>query len=203
MSQRRDSRRNAERIVQALRDLWTDEGSPSMQQVAQRAGVGIATLYRHFPNRGSLEKAAFQSLFAEEIAPIVDRAAAADELDLLTVAEEFVTAIGRYAPLLSVIEVSVVTDEALDTLAESFLGLLHDGQDSGVLRADLEPVNLFWVLRMLVLGLTSELSSPSVRRRYLALVMPSVMPGGPPIPALAAEDYDRMGVAPEHRGPRR
>lgn len=203
MSQRRDSRRNAERIVQALRDLWTGDSSPSMEQVAQTAGVGIATLYRHFPNRSSLEMATCQALFAEEIAPIVDRAAAAEELDLLAVAEEFVAAIGRYAPLFGAIEVSDVTDEALETLADPFVELLRSGQEAGVLRLDLEPVDLLWVLRMLVLGLTSEASSRTVRRRYLALILPSLGPGGPAMPPLSEDDYERLGVAPEHRGPHR
>lgn len=201
MSQRRDSRANAERIVEATRQLWKGEGAPSLEQIAETAGVGIATLYRHFPNRAALESAAFTRIFNDEIGPIINRAAATDQFDLVDVAEQFIDVIGRYAAVLTAIELSEVTDEALETLAERFLDLLRSGQESGVLRPDLEPIDIFWLLRMLVLGLTSPASSPTVRRRYLALVMPSVAPGGPALPSLTLEDYDRLGVNADHRGP--
>ena len=116
-------------------------------------------------------------------------------------AEQFIDVIGRYAAVLTAIELSQVTDEALAALAERFLELIRGGQEEGVLRRDLEPVDLFWVLRMLVLGLTSPVSSPTVRRRYLALVLPSLAPGGPELPPLTHDDYERLGVAEEHRGP--
>ncbi|WP_293784988.1 TetR/AcrR family transcriptional regulator [uncultured Aeromicrobium sp.] len=201
MSQRRDSRANAERIVEATRQLWKGEGAPSLEQIAATAGVGIATLYRHFPNRAALESAAFTQIFNDEIGPIIDRAAATDQFDLVDVAEQFIDVIGRYAAVLTAIELSQVTDEALAALAERFLELIRGGQEEGVLRRDLEPVDLFWVLRMLVLGLTSPVSSPTVRRRYLALVLPSLAPGGPELPPLTHDDYERLGVAEEHRGP--
>ncbi|MFD1860168.1 TetR/AcrR family transcriptional regulator [Aeromicrobium camelliae] len=201
MSQRRDSRANAERIVEATRQLWKGQGAPSLEQIAATAGVGIATLYRHFPNRAALEGAAFTQIFNDEIGPIIDRAAAADQVDLVDVAEQLIAVIGRYAAVFTAIELPQVTDEALETLAERFLELIRDGQEEGVLRRDLEPVDLFWVLRMLVLGLTSPVSSPTVRRRYLALVMPSLTPEGPPLPPLTRDDYERFGVAEERRGP--
>ena len=201
MSQRRDGRENAERIVAATRRLWKNEGAPPLDRIAAEAGVGVATLYRHFPNRAALESAAFMRIFAEEIGPIVDRAAAAEDFDLVDVAEQFVGVIGRYALVLTAIELSQVTDEALAALAERFLDLLRAGQDAHVLRPDLEPTDLFWVLRMLVLGLTAPVSSVSVRRRYLALVLPSLAPGGPELPPLTTADYDRLNVADEHRGP--
>jgi len=201
MSQRRDGRANAERIVEALRELWTDEGSPSLEQVARTAGVGIATLYRHFPSRCDLERAAFLRIFAEEIEPIFDRAD--DEVDLLTCAEEFLAAVGRYAPVLRAIELAQVADEALQALAEPFLELIRAGQDAGVLRSDLHRVDLYWVLRMVVLGLSSPLASTTVRRRYLAMIMPSLAPDGPELPSLTDEDSDRLSVPQEHRGSRR
>lgn len=198
---RRDSRANAERIIEAVRDLWRDQAAPSMEEIAARAGVGVATVYRHFPNRTALESAAFGRIFAEELMPLADRAQA-DDADLLEVAALFVEVISRYTPVLGEVGLSQVTDEALDDLGEPFVDLLRRGQEDGVLRADLEPVDIYWLLRMFVLGLNSPISSPTVRRRYLAMLLPALSPNDAgPMPPLADEDYDKLAVPPEHRRP--
>lgn len=168
-----------------------------MEQIATEAGVGVATVYRHYPNRAALESAAFARIFAEELMPLVE---SADDANLLEVAERFVEVIGRYAPVLSEVGASHVTDEALEELGVPFVDLLRQGQVSGVLRADLEPLDLYWLLRMIVLGLNSPVASPTVRRRYVAMILPALRPGDhDPLPRLAEEDYDRLGTPPEHR----
>lgn len=198
---RRDSRENAERILVAVQRLWAEDASPSMERIATEAGVGVATVYRHYPNRAALESAAFGRIFAEELMPLVE-GAEAEDADLLEVAERFVEVIGRYAPVLSEVGASHVTDEALEELGEPFVDLLRRGQVTGVLRADLEPLDIYWLLRMIVLGLNSPVASPTVRRRYVAMILPALAPGDHgPLPGLSDEDYDRLGAPPEHRRP--
>ncbi len=52
---RADVRRNRRRLLDAAIELILEAGGePSRDAVAQRAGVGIATLYRHFPDRQAL-----------------------------------------------------------------------------------------------------------------------------------------------------
>ena len=52
---RADAVRNRERIVAAARDLFTEVGSQApIDEVARRAGIGNATVYRHFPDRDAL-----------------------------------------------------------------------------------------------------------------------------------------------------
>lgn len=52
---RADARRNRERLLDAATDLILEVGGePARDAVAARAGVGIATLYRHFPDQQSL-----------------------------------------------------------------------------------------------------------------------------------------------------
>lgn len=58
---RSDARENRERILAAAREAFVDDGSTSMNQVAQRAGVGAGTLYRNFPTRESLVLAVYES----------------------------------------------------------------------------------------------------------------------------------------------
>ena len=55
MPMRADARRNLEQLLAAARDLVADKGAGvALEEVAQRAGVGIATLYRRFPDRTAL-----------------------------------------------------------------------------------------------------------------------------------------------------
>ncbi|SKB05773.1 TetR/AcrR family transcriptional regulator [Aeromicrobium choanae] len=198
---RRDSLANAERILAAVQRLWAEDAAPSMEQIAAEAGVGVATVYRHFPNRAALESAVFARIFAEELLPLVD-GAEAEDADLLDVAAHFVEVIGRYAPVLSEVGASQVTDEALEVLAEPFVDLLRRGQLRGVLRRDLEPVDLYWLLRMIVLGLNSPVATATVRRRYLAMLLPALSPEAEgELPPLSDEDYESLGAPPERRQP--
>lgn len=59
--QRADARRNRERIVAAARVEFLERGSEaSLDAIARKAGVGIGTLYRHFPTRHDLLDAVFR-----------------------------------------------------------------------------------------------------------------------------------------------
>jgi len=51
---RKDAMHNRIAILDAARELFADSGEVSMCEVARRAGVGQATLYRNFPDRGAL-----------------------------------------------------------------------------------------------------------------------------------------------------
>ncbi|NUP48823.1 MAG: TetR/AcrR family transcriptional regulator [Catenulispora sp.] len=52
---RADARRNQERLLNAARDVFVERGpNASLEEIARRADVGIATLYRHFADRGTL-----------------------------------------------------------------------------------------------------------------------------------------------------
>jgi AcrR family transcriptional regulator len=58
---RADARRNAERLVEAAREVFGECGpDASLDEIARRAGVGIGTLYRHFPTRRALVEAVFR-----------------------------------------------------------------------------------------------------------------------------------------------
>ncbi|CAM5691902.1 hypothetical protein SANTM175S_07071 [Streptomyces antimycoticus] len=58
---RADARRNYERLLAEARTAFTRHGTDaSLEDIARRAGVGIGTLYRHFPNRTALMGAVFQ-----------------------------------------------------------------------------------------------------------------------------------------------
>src|ERR1700745_2083307 len=54
---RKDAQRNREAILEAARELFADCADVPMYEVARRAGVGQATLYRNFPDRRDLAAA--------------------------------------------------------------------------------------------------------------------------------------------------
>ncbi|MDW6066260.1 helix-turn-helix domain-containing protein [Streptomyces sp. FXJ1.4098] len=75
-SLRSDARDNHERLLDAARALFSREGlSVPMREIARRADVGPATLYRHFPTKESLVAAAFADQL-RACQDIVDQASA-------------------------------------------------------------------------------------------------------------------------------
>jgi AcrR family transcriptional regulator len=59
---RADARRNYERLVVAAREVFAQEGGgASMEAIARQAGVGVGTLYRHFPSRIDLVEAVYRT----------------------------------------------------------------------------------------------------------------------------------------------
>jgi AcrR family transcriptional regulator len=66
---RSDTRRNRERLLAAARELVAEVGNEvALDEIARRAGVGNATLYRHFPTRAEL----LAALYTDEVAALCD-----------------------------------------------------------------------------------------------------------------------------------
>ncbi len=77
---RADARRNYERIVSAAQEAFLEQGADaSLEEIARRAGVGSATLHRHFPSRHSLLQAVFRDRVDALCARARERAAADEE----------------------------------------------------------------------------------------------------------------------------
>lgn len=69
---RADSARNRDRLIEAAREILGRGGpAASLEAVARQAGVGIGTLYRHFPTREAL----FQSVYRHEVQQMLTLAA--------------------------------------------------------------------------------------------------------------------------------
>ena len=76
---RADARRNRERVVEAARIAFAEGGVDlPMEEIARRAGVGIGTVYRHFPNKEALLDALLVDQISERLA-ITRRALARDD----------------------------------------------------------------------------------------------------------------------------
>lgn len=63
---RADAKKNYEQLLAVARRVVSDEGADtSLRDIARRAGVGLGTLYRHFPTREALLEALLRSSFDE------------------------------------------------------------------------------------------------------------------------------------------
>jgi|GEM_PF-5749176 len=199
---RRDSKANADRIVEALLRLWAESSSPSMDQIAAESGLGVATVYRHYPNRAELERAAFKRIVDDEIVPIFDAVHEFPGAELIEVADKFIRTVGRYSPLLAAVGPDEFADDMIHEMGEPFVEMLNRGQERGFLRTDLEPSDIYWIIRLLVLGLNSPLASETIRRRFLVLIVSAVQPAGQdPLPPNSLQDYDNLSVLPQYRRP--
>src|SRR3954464_3878310 len=75
---RADALRNCERLLAAAREAFTEaDRSASLEDIARRAGVGIGTLYRHFPTRADLVEA----VYVDEVEAMSRSAGELAELD--------------------------------------------------------------------------------------------------------------------------
>ena len=75
--QRADARRNFDALLAAAREAFSERGTDaSLEDIARRAGVGIGTLYRHFPTRQDL----FQAVYVGGVEDLCHRAS--DTADL-------------------------------------------------------------------------------------------------------------------------
>jgi AcrR family transcriptional regulator len=104
--QRADARRNREHLLLAARDLFIERGPDApLEAIAQQANVGIATLYRHFPDRVTLMRSVVQEALTQTT--IAAENALADTTDGLA-------ALRRYMHAVVDLRVSAVIPALLD-----------------------------------------------------------------------------------------
>ncbi|WP_024760599.1 TetR/AcrR family transcriptional regulator [Streptomyces exfoliatus] len=139
---RADALRNRERIVTAAREMFVEFGPQvPYDEVARRAGVGNATLYRNFPERADLVREVVLSLMAR-VTEIAERAAE-EETDTFAALRRFTHAaaderIGALCPMLDGAFDKDHPDLTVERerLEEAVQGLVERAQGAGRLRAD-------------------------------------------------------------------
>ncbi|WP_319445169.1 MULTISPECIES: helix-turn-helix domain-containing protein [unclassified Mycobacterium] len=171
---RSDAARNADRILRAARDVYASAGpDAAVDAIARQAGVGERTLYRRFPSKGELVRAALDQSIAENLSPAIERALRrANPLqgltDLIEAAislgaqEHHLLAAARRAGALA--GISAPLDDALQTL-------MSRAQAMRLVRADLVRDDLPRIIAMLNSVLWTMDPSGGGWRRYVALVL--------------------------------
>jgi AcrR family transcriptional regulator len=192
---RADAARNVERILRAARDVYADLGPDApLEAVARRAGVGERTLYRRFPAKADLVRAALDQSIAEDLTPVIDQARRADDpvrgltqlieaaISLGAREHSLLTAARRAGSLTS--DISVSLNEALGELA-------REGQRVGRIRADLVTDDLPRLVAMLFAVLATMDTNGDGWRRYVALLVDAIsLDGRQALPPAAALLYE-------------
>ncbi|MFF0093425.1 TetR/AcrR family transcriptional regulator [Streptomyces canus] len=202
-------------LVEAAHEVFTEQGLEApLDVIARRAGVGNATLYRHFPSRAALVDAVFRDPLAGSMAAGEQARAAADPWDGLVGYAEAVFAV-------------LATDRGTNDLTTTHLKgveslqavhahnratmelLLSRGREEGSIRADVTAEDVLFALAALGRAVPSLATAvgPEAWRRPLALLLdglrasPAVAPL--PSPALTADELGDVlqGLGP-HRPPR-
>ena len=171
---RADARRNYEKVLVAAREAFAEGGeSTALEEIARRAGVGIGTLYRHFPNRQAL----LEALYVNEVEEVCRSAVELDDSDpwealnawfervlsyLATkqaLAQELLTYFDRDAPLFQVCRTS---------LYDAGGPLLKRAQEAGAVRTDVE----FPEVMQMVMGIAKiPASDPSQVEHILRIAL--------------------------------
>lgn len=72
--------RNAERSLRTARDVYSELGPQApIEVIARRAGVGERTLYRRFPTKADLIRAALEQCIGEDLTPTIEDARRSDD----------------------------------------------------------------------------------------------------------------------------
>jgi AcrR family transcriptional regulator len=188
---RRDAARNRERIVTAAQEVFSEQGLQApIEDVAIRAGVGVATLYRRFPTRPELIACAFASKM-QDYSDATDQALAYEdawegfcwyvERVCLMQADDH----GFTDVLTLTFPMSREFQELNDHVYRRFATLVRRAKKSGRLRKDFttEDLPLILMANAGVLTATSE-AAPDAWRRLVALVIQALeTPVRGPLPA--------------------
>jgi AcrR family transcriptional regulator len=180
---RADAERNRQRILEAAAEVFTERGfEATLDDVARRAGVGVGTVYRRFPDKATLAGA----LFTDRVDALVALAERAqNERDTWTALVSFLEqAAGMLAGdrglrelLMYAAQGHVGAGYARDRMRPAVECLLKRAQADGHVRTDLAGTDM--ALIEFMLAATAEYTRhvrPDVWRRYLTLILDALRP---------------------------
>ncbi|TCO47619.1 TetR family transcriptional regulator [Kribbella antiqua] len=177
---RADAARNYDLLVTAAREAFAEHGTDtSLEEIARRAGVGIGTLYRRFPNRVAL----LEAVYVDEIQGVCDRAYGfADQLEPFdalaawlrsfvgygvskkTLAVELTEALGKESPFFRACKVNVQEAGEL---------LLTKAKAAGDVRPEIDLPDLMRLVGGITMGRDME---PETANRLLDIVLCGLRP---------------------------
>jgi AcrR family transcriptional regulator len=174
---RADARRNRDKLVAAALQLFTENGTDvALEAVAQKAGVGVGTLYRHFPTREAL----IEAVYLNELDRLHEGAAEllashpADEalerwLDLFV--QYAVTKRGLAGALRSIFESGgSLHSHARMKIVDALGSLLDAAAAEGAIRSDLDPEDVLLAMGG-IWSLPDEPDWAGRARKLLGLMM--------------------------------
>lgn len=198
---RRDAARNRDTLLGAARSLFAEQGlDVPFDEIARRAGLGNATLYRHFPNRAALIGAAFAGLL-DATAKAARRARRED--DAWGALFAYLTSV--YAELAAdrgtndLMTTAIPGIEALDALhaehRRTVASLMARAQEQGAMRTDVTVEDLLLSLAALGRTVPALAPVPGAWRRQLTLFLDALRaPGAEALPGRALTERELADV---------
>lgn len=179
---RADAQRNLVRVLDAAREVFAEQGIDApVNDIAERAGVGVGTIFRRFPTKDDLLVAVVE----QRTVQLIEAADAALE------SSDPGAALRRFMETAAAMQISDVCwceagsdifgregiRELTDVLVGKMGELLTQAQTAGQVRSDLRALDLP-VLLMAVAksGLMLETAVPGAWKRYLAIVLDGLRP---------------------------
>ena len=183
---RADAARNRELIIAAAAAVFAERGlDAATAEIAHRAGVGEATLFRRFPTKDDLIDAIIETRM-EELAVLAD--AAADAEDPAAALERFmqdlVKQFSRDKGFFEAAGERCVNDPKFQSQRERGMEavgrLLRRAQDAGAVRTDLSPADISFLAGSAMYAM--EVRKPGLRddlwKRYLRVILDGMKPEG-------------------------
>ncbi|CAM4479546.1 TetR/AcrR family transcriptional regulator [Nocardia ninae] len=184
---RADAARNQQRIIAAARELFADHGLEiTLDDVAERAGVGVGTVYRRFANKKEL----ITEVFEQSIGEFAEAADAAYRHPdpWFGLVEFFEYACRHMAKNRGFSEVMLELEDDIDRfvvvrdrIKPTVTAIVDRAREAGVLAPGIEPSDFFALIHM-VDGIAefARPVNPDVWQRYMAIVLNGVRAEGTP-----------------------
>jgi AcrR family transcriptional regulator len=180
---RADARRNLARLLEAAEQVFADLGiGASTEEVARQAGVGIGTVFRHFPTKAAL----LEAVFVGRLTRLGERAAALSESEepgpafftFVALVVDQAPAKNAFADALAAagVNVQAVASGVSGEFAGAMTVLLSNAQQAGVVRPDIGVGELKAVLVGASRAVEQGGDDPATRARILAVMLDGLRP---------------------------
>ena len=179
---RADARRNRQRLLDAALQVYAERGADdaSLDEIARRAGVGIGTLYRHFPTRQALLEAVYRDQVEELCAVARELSGEAPDQAL----ERWLRALMVFATtkknlssaLTSGPKKSEVATSCSAMVREAATRLLAEAQRTGQVRDDIDAVDLLRMSHALAIAADLPHSHPDQGERLMSVLLAGLRP---------------------------
>ena len=184
---RADAARNRERIIEAATQVFAEQGlEASTAEIAARAGVGEATLFRRFESKDDLIVAIIETRMGQVLAALDSALERDDPGDALKgwlewAVQDLAEDVGFFEAARDQCLVSPALADVRREILARMTELLRRAQKAGAVRSDVAPQDLS-VLISAAASATANMPVPGVRgdlwRRYLGIIVDGLRPEG-------------------------
>jgi AcrR family transcriptional regulator len=176
---RSDARRNYERLLAAAYAAFAERGADdvSLEEIARRAGVGIGTLYRHFPTRPALLEAVYRDQ-VEALGVLAGKLIVAESPG--PALEEWVRALVKFSADKRSLTRELMADSPFlpvckTVIAESSNALLERAQLAGAARTDVTGSDLHRMAHGLVMAAEFGTGDPELLDRMVSVLLAGLL----------------------------